>query len=37
MTLQDLEKLVTFYTNCNVLSEATKQVLTTRLFQKYGN
>ena len=37
MTLEEIEKLITFYNNCTYLSEETKQELIKNLFQKEGN
>lgn len=37
MTLEEIEKLITFYNNCTYLSEKTKQTLIKNLFQKEGN
>ena len=37
MTLEEIEKLITFYNSSTLLSEETKQALIDNLWSTYGN
>lgn len=36
MTLEEVEKLITFYNNCTTLSEETRQALIDNIWSTYG-
>lgn len=37
MTIEEIEKLITFYNNCTMLSEETKQILIDNIWSNHAS